>query len=219
MDEPHERLKRLREAKGFEGPAEAARAFGWNEHTYKSHENGVRGVRLDAAKKYAKAFGSTAAYILTGQTASSELPPLIEVSTVPLLGEVAAGMFKAGNWTPDDDTEIPAIPRKGIPASKQYAVRVDGPSVNKRIPDGMYAICALFDAVPGGATMGSLVHVVRQDGDLIEHTIKELRLTSSGMMLMPVSDDPAYQEPVALASSEESHVEIRGIVIGVFQPL
>lgn len=217
--QPHDRLRKLREAKGYEGPADAARAFGWNEHTYKSHENGVRGIRLPAAQKYAKAFNSTAAFILTGASDSSQLPSVVEVNTVPVLGEVAAGMFKTGNWTPDDGTEIPAIPRKGIPASAQYAVRVDGPSVNKRIPDGMYAICALFDAVPGGAQMGSLVHVVRQDGDMFEHTIKELRLTSSGMVLMPVSDDPAFQEAVPLASTEDSTVQIRGVVIGVFQPL
>jgi SOS-response transcriptional repressor LexA len=219
MDEAHDRLRKLREAKGYEGPADAARAFGWNEHTYKSHENGVRGIRLPAAQKYAKAFGSTPAYLMTGDTGASSLPAMEEVTTVPVMGEVAAGLFRAGNWTPDDDAEIPALPRKGIPASKQYAVRVDGPSVNRRIPDGMYAICAMFDAYPGGATMGSLVHVTRQDGELVEHTIKELRLTAQGMMLMPVSDHPDYQEPVQLASNEESVVEIKGVVIGVFQPI
>jgi SOS-response transcriptional repressor LexA len=219
MTDAANRLRKLREAKGYEGPAEAARAFGWSENTYKSHENGLRGIRPDVAQKYARAFGSTAAFILTGDTGAPSLSPISEVGTVSVLGEVAAGMFRAGNWTPEDDAEIPALPRKGIPASKQYAVRVDGPSVNRRIPDGMYAICAMFDAYPGGATMGSLVHVTRQDGELVEHTIKELRLTPQGMMLMPVSDDPAYQEAVALASSEESVVEIRGVVIGVFQPI
>lgn len=220
MDEKaSDRLRKLREAKGYEGPAEAARAFGWNEHTYKSHENGVRGVRLPAAQKYAKAFGSTPSYILTGDIGAPSLPALSEVGIVSVLGEAAAGMFRSGNWTPDDDAEIPALPRKGIPASKQYALRVDGPSVNKRIPDGMYAICAQFDAYPGGATMGSLVHVTRQDGDLFEHTIKELRLTSQGMVLMPVSDHPDFQEPVALGSTPESTVEIKGVVIGVFQPI
>lgn len=219
MEEAHDRLRKLRQAKGYEGPAEAARAFGWSEHTYKSHENGVRGIRPQVAQQYAKAFGSTASYILTGETAAASLPSIVDVATVPVLGEVAAGMFRPGNWTPDDGAEIPALPRKGIPASKQYAVRVDGPSVNKRIPDGMYAICAQFEAFPGGPTLGSLVHVIRQDGDQFEHTIKELRLTAQGMILMPVSYDPAYQEPVALASTEESVVEIRGVVIGVYQPI
>lgn len=219
MNEPHDRLRKLREAKGYEGPADAARAFGWNEHTYKSHENGVRGIRLPAAQKYAKAFGSTPAYIMTGDTGAPSLPGIVEVAILPVLGEVAAGMFRSGNWTPDDDAEIPALPRKGIPASRQYAVRVDGPSVNKRIPDGMYAICAQFDAYPGGATMGSLVHVTRQDGDMFEHTIKELRLTSQGMILMPASDHPDFQEQVPLSSTPDNVVQIRGVVIGIFQPI
>lgn len=65
--EPHERLAEIRAAAGYETPTDAARAFGWNETTYRSHENGVRGIKSDTAVRYAKAFRSTAAFILTGQ--------------------------------------------------------------------------------------------------------------------------------------------------------
>lgn len=62
-----ERLRQAREAAGFETAADAARAFGWNTNTYKSHENGVRGMSKKAAYKYAGAFGVGAGWLLIGE--------------------------------------------------------------------------------------------------------------------------------------------------------
>jgi len=56
MSDAAERLRALRIKKGFANPIDAARAYGWNEHTYKAHENGIRGIRPDAARKYASAY-------------------------------------------------------------------------------------------------------------------------------------------------------------------
>ena len=64
--EPGDRLRELRIKKGYATASDAARAYGWNENTYKSHENGERGIKLPVARKYATAFGSSAAYILVG---------------------------------------------------------------------------------------------------------------------------------------------------------
>lgn len=216
MKEPSDRLRELRIKKKYETAADAANAFGWNANTYKSHENGERGIKPNVARKYAAAYGSTAAYILTGDA----VPNTIQgVSSIPLEGIVAAGEFRGSEWASEDETLIPAVTRKGIPASKQYAVRIDGPSVNLRIADGMYAICAMLDSIPGGATLGSLVHVIRErDGGDREHTIKELRFTKDGPMLMPVSDDPRYQEPMPLRSTEHITITISGVVIGAYQP-
>ena len=216
MKEPCDRLRELRIKKGYESTAAAAAAFGWNENTYKSHENGERGIKLSVARKYATAFGSSASFILTGDAVAA--PVVQDVSSIPLAGVVAGGYFRSSDWEPEDETVIPALPRKGIPPSKQYAVRVDGPSVNKRIQDGMYAICAEFGSFPGGAAMGSLVHVIREVDGEMEHTIKEIRLSPNGLILMPVSTDPAFQEPLAVDANEYERITIRGIVIGSYQP-
>jgi transcriptional regulator with XRE-family HTH domain len=71
MEEPFERLRRARERANLTGPAEAARKFGWNKETYKSHENGARGIRRSVAERYAKAFRVSAAWILTGEDESA----------------------------------------------------------------------------------------------------------------------------------------------------
>lgn len=214
MREPSDRLRELR-AKRFATAIEAARFFGWNENTYKSHENGERGIKPQVAKKYAQAFKSTASYILTGD---NDTPVVQEVLSVPLRGIVAAGMYKPNDWLPDDEAEVPAISRKGVPATKQYAVLVSGPSVNRKIPDGAYAICADFDSYPGGAAAGSLVHVARERRGEIEHTLKEIRFTSTGPQLFPVSDHPDHQAPLPLGEHEGETVRIVGVVIGSFQP-
>lgn len=67
MPEPFERLRQARLAAGYVGPVEAARRFGWNRETYKSHENGIRGIRPAKAKLYGDAFKVGAGWILTGE--------------------------------------------------------------------------------------------------------------------------------------------------------
>lgn len=218
MPTPADRLRQLRIRKGFSTASDAAKAFGWNEHTYKSHENGIRGIRLDAARKYASAFSSTAAYILTGGN-GAQADPVTKVTNVPVIARVSAGAFRYDDGVEEGIFQVPAVPRGDIAAAVQYSVLVDGPSVNKRIPDGAYAICAPLDSYPGGAQHGQLVHVVRERAGLYEHTIKELRYTASGMVLMPVSTDPRYQEEVTLSSGEDGEiVRVQGIVIGAYVP-
>lgn len=217
--EQGDRLKELRIKKGFELAADAARAYGWPVTTYQAHENGSRGIKLDVARRYAKAFNSTPEYILTGST-GAPAQVVNYVTNVPLLGTVSAGVFREGNGLEHRGILVPAVPRADIPASAQYALRVDGPSVNLKIADGAFAICARLDRYPGGPSHGQLVHVVREHAGLFEQTIKELRFDRAGSFLVPVSSDPQYQETVRLEDTvEDGVVRIEGVVIGKFEPL
>lgn len=88
--EPSDRLRTAREKAGFDKTVDAARAYGWGESTYISHENGTRGLKPGVAKKYAKAFKVPAEWILYGE------PPKKTNGTpagrvVPLVGYVGAG--------------------------------------------------------------------------------------------------------------------------------
>lgn len=64
MESSSDRLKRARIAKGFTTATSAARAYGWTESTYIHHENGTRKITPDAAKRYAKYLGVSAADLL-----------------------------------------------------------------------------------------------------------------------------------------------------------
>lgn len=215
---PAERLKELRE-KRFDTAKEAADAFGWNEVTYRSHENGGRNIPLHTARKYASAFGSTAAHILGLNNSPQTNGAVNHVINVPLVGKVSAGAFRYDEGIETKGIAVPAVPRPDIPAAVQYAVEVDGPSVNLRIPDGAFAICAPLGNYPGHPKHGQLVHVVRERAGMFEYTLKELHYTREGMVLMPCSNDPRFQEVVRLESSEpDTTVAIKGVVIGSFQP-
>jgi transcriptional regulator with XRE-family HTH domain len=216
---PGDRLKELRIAKGFETAKDAAEAFGWSEVTYRAHEAGGRNITLAAARKYALAFRSTPNHILglNGGGNSQSVNPVI---LARLVAKVSAGAFRYDEGLEIEGIQVPAVPRADIPAGVQYAVQIDGPSVNLRIPDGAFAICAPFDSYPGGPQHGQLVHVVRERAGLHEHTIKEIRYTRKGTILMPCSSDPRYQEEIALGAPEDdTTVRIQGVVIGSFQPM
>ncbi|MEH3118867.1 MAG: helix-turn-helix transcriptional regulator [Methylorubrum populi] len=85
--EPFQRLTDLRRQSGYASASDAARAFGWNENTYRSHENGERGIRRDVAFKYAQAFTTTANYILFGESPSNHYERKFS-NNIPLVGNV-----------------------------------------------------------------------------------------------------------------------------------
>ena len=215
---PGDRLKELR-MKRFETAQLAADAYGWNVVTYRSHESGMRNIPISTARKYAAAFGSTAAYILgIGNGGNSD--PVNSATLVPLVAKASAGAFRYDEGLETEGVLVPAVPRADISAGVQYAVQVDGPSVNLRIPDGAFAICVPYDKYPGGPKHGQLVHVVRERAGLHEHTIKEIQYTGSGTILMPRSSDARFQEAIDLAAPEDdTTVRIHGVVIGSFQPM
>ena len=90
MREAHERLQWARERAGFETATEAARALGVAEPTYLGHENGRRGFRR-VADKYARRFGVSLEWLLTGRApvlkAPSEQPRLVPASLSVTLRE------------------------------------------------------------------------------------------------------------------------------------
>jgi SOS-response transcriptional repressor LexA len=217
---PADRLKALRIKRGYATAKEAAEAFGWNEVTYRSHENSTRNIPLHAARKYAAAYGATVAHIVTSGN-GNESPLVNHVVHVPVIARVSAGTFRYDEPIEYEGVLVPAVPRNDVAASQQYSVIIDGPSVNKRIADGAFAICVPFDSFPGGAQHGQLVHVVRERAGLYENTIKELRFTPKGLALMPASHDPRYQEEIQMGTGEDDDttVTIRGVVIGAYTPI
>jgi transcriptional regulator with XRE-family HTH domain len=72
MSSPNERLRRARIKAGYATAAEAARAFGWNDVTYTSHENGARGITTRTAPRYAKAFHVATSWLLEGTGPESD---------------------------------------------------------------------------------------------------------------------------------------------------
>jgi transcriptional regulator with XRE-family HTH domain len=138
-EEFHDRLALARRQAGFTGSRDAARAFGWNENTYKSHETGVRaGTRppeQEVVRKYARAFGVDFVWLLTGEGTAKRR------NAARVVGRIGAGAEILPDFEqipPEGLFEIEApftLPEDAI------AFEVEGESMWPRYDPGDVIIC------------------------------------------------------------------------------
>lgn len=126
MDDAAQRLRQAREGAGYDTATAAAEAFGWKQVTYLAHEGGRRGLRQDAAERYAKAFRVSPEWLMTGRKTTTE-------RLVPVVGYVGAG----DEVIPfDDHAHGDGIDRVTVPLTslgpQAVGVRVRGASMLPR---------------------------------------------------------------------------------------
>lgn len=135
MSEMGERLRKVRIAAGYDSAMKAAKRFGWATSTYAAHENGQNKFDDVWAKVYAKAFKTSAAWLLTEE--STQAPS----SRVPLMGFIGA----AAEVEPDfeqvppvglETIELPFTVPEGI-----IAFKVSGDSMYQFYDDGDVVLC------------------------------------------------------------------------------
>lgn len=127
MGDSNDRLREARIKAGFKSARSAAIRFGWTPSTYSSHENAQTPLPVEAAKRYAKAFKVSQAWLLTGE--GEHRPP----RTAELAGQVGAGaeIEPLPDGTAIDHVEVPP----GAPANVE-AVVVRGNSMYPRYFEG-----------------------------------------------------------------------------------
>lgn len=201
---------------------EVSRRAGVNHSTLTRFMNNPQykpNLSATTIQKIASAFSRPMPSPAGGNTAS--LPAVNPTSTVKVLGAAAAGMWKDVSLLADEflaHEEIPVIADHRYAGRRQYALRVEGNSINRVIRDGEYAICVSFGDLGSGLKTGQYVHVERSRGGLQEVTIKKVVVDEDSVELWPDSDDPRFQEPIIINSHEEdTEVTIRGLVIGSFR--
>lgn len=67
MGEMGERLRQARIEAGYSSASAAARAHGWKNSTFIAHENGQNDFDAEQAQEYAKAFKTSAEWLLWGR--------------------------------------------------------------------------------------------------------------------------------------------------------
>ena len=75
-----QRLQKARIDRGIRTAKEACRRFNRNYNSYAQNENGTRGLTKNTAPKYAKAYGVSAAWLLTGEHDDSEQSNIESIS-------------------------------------------------------------------------------------------------------------------------------------------
>ncbi|WP_428829432.1 S24 family peptidase [Aureimonas altamirensis] len=74
MSDMHYRLRLARERAGYSSAAKAAKALGMPPSSYTAHENGQNGYKPDKAAIFAKKFGVSASWLLTGDASEPSSP-------------------------------------------------------------------------------------------------------------------------------------------------
>ena len=127
--DPAKRLEQARIARGYGDARQAADAFGWNYHTYAQHENGTRGIHR-AADRYARAYGVSTGWLLTGEGAGPKGTGTEEAEWQRLLRRAIAS-FVATSDVPapsDNDTrkvaQIVSLLVSGVPSADLETVRI-----------------------------------------------------------------------------------------------
>lgn len=214
MDTPADRLRKARIARGFESPTAAARHFGWNEVTYRAHENGTRGLRIAAAKRYARAFRVSLGEMLgTGAGGS------LATDSVPVVGSAAWGVWLDMAIAEAGLDEVVSLPIMQDEDTPRRAIKIADNSVDLMIPASYFAVYHEIEhqRIPD-LPIGKLVVVKRRMGDLMERTVRRVARHSGGSVyLTSHSSDPRYTGELQVPYSDSTErAAIVGEVVGIY---
>ncbi len=198
-------------------------------------ESGVRKMTIEWAQKLAPALNcepidlvphifkkiNAAAYVNTPSLSKSQA--VESVITIPVRGIVAAGLYMDSDTDVTEEIPIPFSPLAA--RTEQFAFRVSGTSMNKKIPDGAYVLCVPYWHVREAITDKDTVVVERRKAGLIERTCKEVVVTATHYELWPRSTDQKWQTPIRIerqgefADEDGTEIEVVGRVIGIYMPI
>lgn len=111
METMGDRLRAARARANFTSATKAAEALGVSASTYRAHENGQNDFGTEEAERYARKFGTTAAYLLTGSgamIAGSSKHRLVS-SYDPDEDENNGVGYTREHWKPHTDGAIPEL--------------------------------------------------------------------------------------------------------------
>lgn len=204
-----ERIKKARKEAGL-SQVELALRMGVTQSVVSDWENGKLQSWREVADKLAFTLGKPKGYFAASPA------NVVNTHGIPVVGEVQAGVFRAAlEIPPEDRTMIPIVTVLGYEKVQQVGLKVVGPSMDLLYPDGSYVI--VVSAYDTDVRNGDKVVVYRQQGELREATIKEVRVEPDGRIgLWPRSSHPDHQDPIYLNAEDQDGPEIAYVVIGSF---
>lgn len=204
-----QRIKEARKAAGL-SQTELGVRMGVPQSVVSDWETGKLQSWRDVAEKLAFTLGKPKGYFAASPSY------LVNTQGIEVVGEVQAGVFRAAlEFPPEDRTMIPIVTVLGYEKVQQVGLKVVGPSMDLLYPDGSYVIVvSVYDT---DVRNGDRVVVYRQQGELREATIKEVRVEADGRIaLWPRSTHPDFQEPIYLSDTDQDGPEIAYVVVGCY---
>ena len=196
MEDPSNRLQKARQKAGYENAVDAARAYGWGESTYISHENGTRGLKPPVAAKYARAFRTSPEYILYGESGKRSPAKEPERRMVPLVGYVGAGA--TAHFFGDQGT-LGEVPAPEGSSEETVAVEIRGDSLGALFDRWL----VFYDNVQRPVTadqIGKLCVVGLLDGRILIKKIQRSRARQGLFHLLSNTEAPILDVEIEWAA-------------------
>ena len=182
----HSRLRDARIAAGFESAAASARAHGWNEPTYRHHENGTAKYSVKQAEEYARAYHVKAEYLLIGAEWDYQPPVKREpedgvAADVPSLGVIEDDVARS------DLHKYPplAFGFPGIAWSSIFAFELQSDAMNEFYVRGDHIFCV--DVALDDVREGDHLAIYVKAGRLKEMLVREVYSVDGEAMVRPRS--------------------------------
>lgn len=178
----------------------------------------TRSPNVENIAKLAAALDTTPEWFFTDGLEETALKRGATVTGLNVVGKI-----QAGNWVDrsiiDEDPEheiIPVARDPRFPKARQYALAVEGDSMNLEYPDGSYVTCV--DYWDSGLALkdGFIVHVERRNGPLVEMTLKAVETIDGEQMLCPRSTNLKHK-PIRLEGDGGTEIVVRGVVTGSYR--
>jgi len=165
MEIPADRLKKVRQEAGYPTATDAARAMGMKPPTYLGHENGTTGLRRGAAIRYAKFYGVSLDWLLTGSGDGKRK------RYVPVVGYVGAG---AEMHPFDDHPQGQGLEQVEPPPGETdcLALRIRGDSMHPFQEGWLVFYRRDFDGVPENC-VGQLCIVQVKEGPVLVKVLRK----------------------------------------------
>lgn len=169
-----------------QSPKAFAEKIGVTKQSVNNWINGSNAPDIELIAKIANIYGIPLSAILEGDLSKRSLKPASSTTEwveVPLYGSIAAGtpieMEKVENTF-----VIPSQIRKRYPDA--FLLKVEGESMNKKLPNGSYALIDPTDEVIDGNAYAVCVNGY-------DATIKRVNKLENGFELLPDSTDPTIK--------------------------
>jgi len=207
------RIKELRLERGLT-QTQLGNLLGTTSATIQRLETGKRQL----TQKWAEKISS-----ILGVELTSLFGNILPTNNVGLsvIGEVQAGVWKEVDVL--DEEKHPPLPIGPDPRysdTSQYALLVQGTSMNKVFAPGSFIVCVPWPDLGRDPREGDIVVVERRRNGMVETTVKRLALNKRRLVLMPESTDPRFQTPVELDGNEDhDEIAITALVVGRYEQL
>lgn len=205
------RIKELRTARNLT-QAQLAERMGTTDATIQRLETGKRQLTQRWAEQISLVLGVDVAEVF------GQFLPVVPAG-LSVEGEVQAGVWREIDVVDEPKhPPLPIGPDGRYQGKAQFALLVQGTSMNKVFNPGAYIVCVPWSEIGRPPRENDIVVVERRRDGMVETTVKRVAVINRKLMLMPESTDPRFQSPIELDGSlERDEIVVTALVVGKYE--